>query len=86
MKKAAGILMLWAVMLTICGSVSAAAVPGVTKSGAASAGSLEPSVMPYFTNQPVSPDIMPYDTDQKVDPVIVPGRKDSAVRSAGAVK
>ncbi|WP_444658705.1 hypothetical protein ACRQV7_14165 [Caproiciproducens sp. R2] len=86
MRKAAGVLMLWAVVLTICGPASAAAVPGVTKGGAASAESLEPSVMPYFTNQPVSPDIMPYDTDQQVDPAIVPSQRDSAVRSAGAVK
>ncbi len=86
MKKASDILILWAVMLTICGPASAAAVPGVTKSGAASAGSLEPSVMPYFTNQPVSPAIMPYDTDQQVEPVIVPRWKDSAMSSADAVK
>jgi len=84
MKKAASVLILSAMMLSLCESAYAAKIPTVSKSSADFTGRTEPSVMPYYTNQPVHPVVMPYRTDQPVDPVIVPDQKDHASHADSA--
>lgn len=84
MKKAASVLLLSAIMLSLCESAYAAKVPVGARSSADFAGKTEPSVMPYYTNEPVHPVIMPYRTDQPVNPVIVPNQKDNASHADSA--
>lgn len=83
-KKAASVLILSAMMLSLCESAYAAKVPAGARSSANFAGKTEPSVMPYYTNQPVHPVVMPYRTDQPVNPVIVPDQKDHASHADSA--
>ena len=86
MKKAASVLILSAMMLSLCESAYVAEIPTVSKSSADFAGKIEPSVMPYYTNQPVHPAVMPYRTDQPVNPVIVPDQKDHASHADSAFR
>ncbi len=84
MKKAASVLILSAMMLSLCESAYAAKVPVGARSSADFAGKTEPSVMPYYTNQPVHPTVMPYRTDQPVGPVVVLDQKDHASHTDSA--
>nr|WP_319489158.1 hypothetical protein [uncultured Caproiciproducens sp.] len=78
MKKIASMLMLTAIMLSLCESAYAAKVPAGSKNSSGFTARTEPSIMPYYTNEPVNPVIMPYYTNEPVDPVIMPHRKDPA--------